>query len=301
MARSSKKTNSTLQRKKTKKVPRNFKLTINSEELPINTKVKVLNYLKNMNKHVQKISYDDLLSFAKENSEFLSMKLNGKPLKNLLKKTNEKQFKKFQEFMDSLKTVSRKSLSGGSSRTLALRSNSRNNSPKENNQIIGYIKSVNVFLENPEVRKLAIYISILVPFLAFVYMLTRGLLRSNKAIELPDLSENAIVTLGVTGIIGTVIVVVVRNVTSTTKDTIIRKQEIEYQMQTQALQADVVNKSQVSVQGSGLGALALFGNQSLGGPYNRRHMPLMQVQMGMPMMQGQMGMPYNNRRMPIGY
>lgn len=285
MGRNSKKTNYTLQRKKTKKVPRTLTLTINSEELHKNTRVKVSNYLKNINEQVQKISYDDLLSFAKENSEFLSMKLNGKPLKNLLKKTNEKQFKKFQEFMDSLKTVSRNSFSGGSSRALAVptangrsRSRSRNNSPKENNQILGYIKSVNVFLENPEVRKLAIYISILVPFLAFVYMLTSGLLRSNKAIELPGLSENAIVTLGVASIIGTVIVVVVRNVTSTTKDTIIRKQKIQQQMQEQYLQT--VNNSAVTYGARGFAA-----------------MPMMQGQM--PMMQGQMG--YNNRRMPIGY
>lgn len=278
MARSSK-NNSILQRKKTKKVPRNFKLTINSEELPINTQVKVLGFLKNMNKHVQKISYEDLLNFADKNKEFLSMKLNGSSLKTILKKTNEKQFRKFQEFMDSIKTVSRKSLSGGSSRTLALRSNSRNrnrnNSPKENNQILGYIKSVNKYFENPEVRKLAIYLAILFIFLAFVSMVTSGLLRSKKAIELPDLGENAIVTLGVTSIIGTVAVIIVKNITSTIKDTVIRKQEIQQQMQEQYLQT--VNNSAVTYGARGFAA--------------------------MPMMQGQMGMPmgYNNRSMPIGY
>jgi hypothetical protein len=294
MARSSKKTNTTI-RRKTKKAPRTLTLTVVSNELPMNTQVKVLKFLKDMNRDIQTTNYNDLLRFADKNKEFLGMKLNGSSLKTILKKTNENDFRKFKEFMNKLKTVTRKSLNGGSSRTLALRSRSpsRNNSPKENNQIIGFIESVNTFLDNPKVRGFIIKMSVLIIFLAFVVMVSSGLLRSNKAIELPELGENAIVTLGTTTIIGLVIIGSVKITTSTFKETVLRKQEIQQQMQEKYLQT--VNNSAVTYGARGFAAMpqGQMGMPMMQGPYNTRSM-----HMGMPpMIQG----PYNTRSMHMGY
>ena len=278
-------------------------LTVVSNDLPLNTQVQVLNFLKNMNTHVQKISYDDLRSFAKENKEFLNMKLNGHTLKKILGKTSKEQFKQFQENMNKLKTVTRKSLTGGA---LALRrkssnSSPRSRSPKENNQILGYIKTVNKFLDNSDVKEFIIKISVLMIFLAFVVMVLGGLIRADKPITLPDLGENTIITLGTTSIIGIVVVVSVKNITSTVKDTVLRKQEIQQHMQEQYLQT--VNNSAVTYGARGFAAMPSMMQGQMGMP------SMTQGQMGMPSMtQGQMGMPsitrgqigYNNHR-SIGY
>ena len=230
-------------------------VTITSEELPINTQVKVLKFLKDINQNIQKTNYEDLLSFAEDNKEFLSMKLNGHSLMDILKKTEEKQFERFKELMGTIETIERKSLTGGSSRTLALRSRSpsKNNSPKENNNVIGLIKSVNEFLGNPEVKKFIMNMAVLILFVCFMVMVSRGLLRSNKAIEFPDLGENAIVTLGTTAIIGLVIIGSVKMTTKTFSETVLRKKKIEQQMQAQYLQT--VNNSAVTYGARGFAAM----------------------------------------------
>ena len=282
-----KKSSSTKTKKKSsyKRTKNPINLTVVSNDLPMNTQVQVLNFLKNMNTHVQKISYGDLRSFAKENKEFLKMKLNDYTLEEILGKTSKEQFKQFQENMNKLKTVTRKSLTGGA---LALRKRSSNSSPrsrspKENNQILGYIKTVNKFLDNSDVKEFIIKISVLMIFLAFVVMVLGGLIRADKPITLPEfeLSQNAIITLGTTSIIGIVVVVSVKNITSTVKDTVLRKQEIQQHMQEQYLQT--VNNSAGTYGARGFAAMP----------------SMMQGQMGMPpMMQGQIG--YNNHR-SIGY
>ena len=230
-------------------------VTITSEELPINTQVKVLKFLKDINQNIQKTNYEDLLSFAEDNKEFLSMKLNGHSLMDILKKTEEKQFERFKKLMRTIETIERKSLTGGSSGTLALRSRnpSKNNSPKENNNVIGLIKSVNEFLGNPEVKKFIMNMAVLILFVCFMVMVSRGLLRSNKAIEFPDLGENAIVTLGTTAIIGLVIIGSVKMTTKTFSETVLRKKKIEQQMQAQYLQT--VNNSAVTYGARGFAAM----------------------------------------------
>jgi len=229
--------------------------TITSAELHPNTQVKVLKFLKDMNSDIQKTNYEDLLSFAEDNKEFLSMKLNGHSLMDILKKTEEKQFERFKKLMRTIETIERKSLTGGSSGTLALRSRSpsKNNSPKENNNVIGLIKSVNEFLGNPEVKKFIMNMAVLILFVCFMVMVSRGLLRSNKAIEFPDLGENAIVTLGTTAIIGLVIIGSVKMTTKTFSETVLRKKKIEQQMQAQYLQT--VNNSAVTYGARGFAAM----------------------------------------------
>ena len=208
-----------------------------------------------MNSDIQKTNYEDLLSFAEDNKEFLSMKLNGHSLMDILKKTEEKQFERFKKLMRTIETIERKSLTGGSSGTLALRSRSpsKNNSPKENNNVIGLIKSVNEFLGNPEVKKFIMNMAVLILFVCFMVMVSRGLLRSNKAIEFPDLGENAIVTLGTTAIIGLVIIGSVKMTTKTFSETVLRKKKIEQQMQAQYLQT--VNNSAVTYGARGFAAM----------------------------------------------
>jgi len=231
------------------------RMTITSAELHPNTQVKVLKFLKDMNSDIQKTNYEDLLSFAEDNKEFLSMKLNGHSLMDILKKTEEKQFERFKKLMRTIETIERKSLTGGSSGTLALRSRSpsKNNSPKENNNVIGLIKSVNEFLGNPEVKKFIMNMAVLILFVCFMVMVSRGLLRSNKAIEFPDLGENAIVTLGTTAIIGLVIIGSVKMTTKTFSETVLRKKKIEQQMQAQYLQT--VNNSAVTYGARGFAAM----------------------------------------------
>lgn len=258
-------------------------VTITSEELPINTQVKVLKFLKDINQNIQKTNYEDLLSFAEDNKEFLSMKLNGNTLMNILEKTNETHFERFKKLMRTIETIERKSLTGGSSGTMVLRRRSINrNSPRntvENNNVIGLIKSVNNFLGNPDVKIFIMNMAVLILFVCFMVMVSRGLLRSNKAIEFPDLGENAIVTLGTTAIIGLVIIGSVKMTTKTFSETVLRKKKIEQQMQAQYLQT--VNNSAVTYGARGFAAM----------PQGQMGMPMQQGQMGMPMIQGQMGMP----------
>ena len=121
--------------------------------------------------------------------------------------------------------------------------------------------------------------AVLILFVCFMVMVSRGLLRSNKAIEFPDLGENAIVTLGTTAIIGLVIIGSVKMTTKTFSETVLRKKKIEQQMQAQYLQT--VNNSAVTYGARGFAAM----------PQGQMGMPMQQGQMGMPMIQGQMGMP----------
>lgn len=236
-----------------------LQLTITSAELPINTQVKVLKFLKDTNKNIQKTNYKELRSFAKDNKEFLGMKLNGQSLMNILNKTNEKHFERFKKLMGTIETIERKSLTGGSSGTMVLRrrsnSNKRNSPRKtvENNNVIGLIKSVNVFLANPEVKTFIMNMAVLILFVCFMVMVSSGLLRSNKAIEFPDLGENAIVTLGTTAIIGLVVMGTVKMTTNTIKETVLGKQEIQQKMQEQYLQT--VNNSAVTYGARGFAAL----------------------------------------------
>jgi len=234
-------------------------ITITSAELPISTQVKVLKFLKDTNKNIQKTNYKDLRSFAEDNKEFLGMKLNGDSLMNILKETNKKHFEHFKKLMGTIETIERKSLTGGSSGTMVLRrrSNSnKRNSPRntvENNNVIGLIKSVNVFLANPEVKTFIMNMAVLILFVCFMVMVSSGLLRSNKAIEFPDLGENAIVTLGTTAIIGLVVMGTVKMTTNTIKETVLGKQEIQQKMQEQYLQT--VNNSAVTYGARGFAAL----------------------------------------------
>ena len=228
--------------------------------------------------NIQKTNYEDLLSFAEDNKEFLSMKLNGHSLMDILEKTNEKHFEHFKKLMGTIETIERKSLTGGSSGTMVLsrRSNNRNQprNTVENNNVIGLIKSVNKFLGNPEVKTFIMNMAVLILFVCFMVMVSSGLLKSNKAIEFPDLGENAIVTLGTTAIIGLVVMGTVKMTTTTIKETVLRKQEIQQKMQEQYLQT--VNNSAVTYGARGFAALP---------------QAMIQGQMGMPMIQGQMGMP----------
>jgi len=243
----------------TKKAPTKKLMTITSAELPPNTQVKVLKFLKDINQNIQKTKYEDLLSFAEDNKEFLSMKLNGNTLMNILEKTNETHFERFKKLMGTIKTIDRKSKSftGGSSGTMVLhRKNSNRKAYRntvENNNVIGLIKSVNNFLGNPEVKKFIMNMAVLILFVCFMVMVSSGLLRSNKAIEFPDLGENAIVTLGTTAIIGLVIIGSVKMTTKTFSETVLRKKKIEQQMQAQYLQT--VNNSAVTYGARGFAAM----------------------------------------------
>jgi len=202
---------------------------------------------------------------------------------NILNKTNEKHFERFKKLMRTIETIERKSLTGGSSGTMVLRRRSNKSNPPrntvENNNVIGLIKSVNKFLDNPDVKIFIMNMAVLILFVCFIVMVSKGLLISNKAIEFPDLGENAIVTLGTTAIIGLVIIGTVKMTTTTIKDTVIRKQEIQQQMQEQYLQT--VNNSAVTYGARGFAAM----------PQGQMGMPMIQGQMGMPMIQDQMGMP----------
>ena len=271
---------SSTKKSSTKKAPTKKLMTITSAELPPNTQVKVLKFLKDINQNIQKTKYEDLLSFAEDNKEFLSMKLNGNTLMNILEKTNETHFERFKKLMGTIKTIDRKSKSftGGSSGTMVLhRKNSNRKAYRntvENNNVIGLIKSINNFLGNPDVKIFIMNMAVLILFVCFIVMVSKGLLISNKAIEFPDLGENAIVTLGTTTIIGLVFMGTVKMTTTTIKDTVIRKQEIQQQMQEQYLQT--VNNSAVTYGARGFAAM----------PQGQMGMPMIQGQMGMPMIQG---------------